>query len=103
MNNEIKDNIPGFAFPFGRLLDGWYFLLLPLFTTTMPSVTAGVIFFPEFIEVAMNSGKKITPAVTLGIVVVNKGNNKNYQPSSNLPKGKAKPGMLSLISLFIDA
>ena len=51
----------------------------------------------------MNSGEKITPAVTLGIVVVNKGNNKNYQPSSNLPKGKAKPGMLSLISLFIDA
>ena len=51
----------------------------------------------------MTSGKKIPPAVTLGIVVVNKGNKKNYQPSSNLPNGKAKPGMLSLISLFIDA
>jgi hypothetical protein len=46
----------------------------------------------------MNSGKTITPAVTMGIVVVNKGNNKNYQPSSNLPKGKAKPeALLSII------
>jgi hypothetical protein len=47
-NNKITNHRA--IFQRERQIARWLgILLLPLFTTTMPSVTAGVIFFPEFI------------------------------------------------------
>jgi hypothetical protein len=39
----------GFCLSLWKIARWLGILLLPLFTTTMPSVTAGVFFFPEFI------------------------------------------------------